>query len=258
MATTGTKAAVGGAGALGVAAIVGLLVGGPQTGLLQLCIAPNAAQAGTGPPTYCLARSWDKPSADSYVLSATKKETATWGNADFRYRKYSELKLTDYVEQCRAKIEPGPFAPPERPVVDAACGDPCGCNATHKGPVVVAAYKKLIPANGALVSWDYPTLNNDGTPVKTPLTVSLYRVPVVTAADGKKAIDASKPKVKLADIQNDTYRIIAGQPIGEQCYALNATSPDGTGEFTPPGCKTMRLSGPAEVGLSGPSEVGVE
>lgn len=90
------------------------------------------------------ARQWIRPKPESSVLgcvAGTPPASCVWGNAAFRFYKLSELGPDALVNVCKAAIEPGPFAPPDRPDVDPACGDPCGCGDAkdQKGNVLKSA-----------------------------------------------------------------------------------------------------------------------
>lgn len=246
MASTALKT---GAGVAGLAAIVGggiaLLQGpAPAVGLVHLC----TTLATTDGKSDCPQRSWDKPTVDSFVLSGTDSTALKWGNADYRWRRYGDLRPIDYIEVCNVPIKPGLFAPPNRPEVDPKCGDPCGCSSTFKKPVKVAAFKKEIPANGALIEW------TPGTP-DIDAVYTLYRGPLLN-----ETIDASKRiKVFEQSAAENKWRIIYNQPIGAQYFAMTAKDKDGSESVqTKALTKVMRLPAPSKGAIEGPKDGAIE
>lgn len=142
---------------------------GAETGLAHSCVQNIAGTLSACPSP----RTWVRPTPDTVVLSCppgTAAADCEWGDAAFQFRRFGDLAPNALVNVCTADIAPGPFAPPNRPVVDPACGDPCGCgNALDrkanvlKSAVVAATVGSftVTPASGvsplaATIAWNVP------------------------------------------------------------------------------------------------------
>lgn len=156
----------------GAALVVFALLGksiyaAPQTGLVHSNV-PNfiGVLEGTSGP-----RTWVRPTSETAVLSCppgTAAADCSWGKPAFAWRKFGDLAADAFVNVCAASIEPGPFAPPDRPSVDPTCGDPCGCgNALDKKTNVLKSAVQL----------------TDTTPVNTTGLISLEWDPVTLCTD---------------------------------------------------------------------------
>lgn len=129
------------------------------------------------------ARAWIRPLPDSAVLSCppgTAAADCAWGKPAFAWRKFGDLPADAFVNVCTAPIEPGPFAPPDRPSVDPACGDPCGCgNALDKK---VNVLKSAVVLDSADLSTFTASSVGGVAPVTTTLAWNVTNVDSCTAS----------------------------------------------------------------------------
>lgn len=156
-------------GLLALAIILGLALGflgsaaqAAETGLVHSNVANFIGPLG-GTSS---GRTWIRATDDAAVLSClpgTAAADCAWGKPAFEWRRFGSLAADALVNVCTAAIEPGPFAPPNRPTVDPNCGDPCGCGDAldKKANVLKSAVKAVaVPLNSTGVvslTWSAPT-----------------------------------------------------------------------------------------------------
>jgi hypothetical protein len=123
-------------------------------GLAHACLDPPAqAVTRNTSGNDCVTRGWVRPTADTFVLSATSAATAVWGNADFRFRRFADLPATAVVDVCNLSLTPGAFG----------ATDPCGTSNANKGPVPKSQVQvaAAIGTGKATISWQPVTMVDD-------------------------------------------------------------------------------------------------
>lgn len=144
--------------------------------------------------TYYGARAWVRPKPETPVLSclaSTPVAQCVWGNAAFTYRKFGDLPADALVNVCTASIEPGPFAPPNRPSVDPACGDPCGCGNALDRKALIAKSAVVVETVEDLSKFTASSLGGVA-PVATTLTWDVLGVDTCVASGSWTGAKAAK------------------------------------------------------------------
>lgn len=210
----------------------------PLTGLVHANVDGYiGALGGTGS-----GRTYVRPTTDTVVLACppgTAAADCAWGKPAFAYRKFGDLAADALVNVCTVAIEPGPFAPPNRPSVDPTCGDPCGCgNALDKkanilkSAVVLASTVPPVSTTGRIsLTWNAVTMCTDPTDnVIKACTNAAYPAWAIkgyrvlsgvspTALTLLQSVDASTLALSLPDYGDGTYY-----------FAVLAYNGDGDGE----------------------------
>lgn len=172
------------------------------------------------------ARSWVRPIVDTPVLSCvegTAPDVCIWGNPAMKWNRFGDLTPGALVNTCKANITAGPFAPPNRPEVDPACGDPCGCGDAldQKGNVLksqVVTASVPTPSNGRLVlSWTPPTENTDGSPLTDLSGYRIYSAGGTAELTLLRTVAAGVTSQELTGYGPGAYRfaVAAFSPGGE-------------------------------------------
>lgn len=212
------------AAALGVAFLASKRADAAETGLAHANVANYL-----GPLDGTAAgRTWVRPTNDTAVLSCppgTAAADCAWGKPAFAWRRFGDLAPDAFVNVCAAAIEPGPFAPPNRPTVDPNCGDPCGCGneLDKKTNILKSAVVLTSTAPGNTtgtfkITWTPPTQNTDGSALTDLAGFWIY-----SAANGS-------PLGKLAQIKSPTMTSsdLSGYGPGSYQFALSAYNAAGT------------------------------
>jgi hypothetical protein len=209
-----------------------------ETGLAHVHTAGYIGALNTAPN----GRAWQRPTNESSVLSCpagTAAADCAWGKPALAWRKFGDLTPDALVNVCQADIPSGPFAPPDRPVVDPACGDPCGCGTAldKKTNVLKSAVIQFsIPTVSSTfkLSWTPPTQNTDNSALTDLAGYWIY-----SAANGA-------PLGKLVQIKTASTVMseLSGYGPGIYQFAMTAYNAAGTESAMTPALSISVVAAP--------------
>jgi len=106
-------------------------------------------------------------------------------------------------------------------------------------------------AREACVSWSAVTRYTDNVliPAGTPVFYNVYR---------RASNSQTRVLIFSTTVHNQLAQKLLLQPLGTQCYSVKAVVSLVTSDFSPEGCKTIRLTAPTDGAIEAPTDGAIE